>query len=179
VILHAGTVIGSDGYGYAADEKGCHIKRPQVGYVRIDDDVEMGANCCVDRGAYGVTWIKSGTKMDNMVHIAHNVVVGENCLLLTHVAIAGSSTLGRNVILGGKASTKGHINLADGVMIAGKGGVTRNQRKGSIVGGSPAIPIEKWRKSVSVYSKMPEMRIELRRLRKELEEMKPLFSEKE
>lgn len=178
VILHAGTVIGSDGYGYAADEKGCHIKRPQVGSVRIDDDVEMGANCCVDRGAYGLTWIKSGTKVDNMVHIAHNVEVGENCLLLTHVGISGSTVLGRNVVLGGKASTKGHIRLGDGVMVAGKGGVTKNLPKGAVVGGMPAIPIEKWRKAAITYSKIPEMRSEIRRLSTELKEMKKLFLEK-
>lgn len=176
VLLHSGTVIGSDGYGFAADARGMHIKRPHVGYARIDDDVEMGANCCVDRGAFGVTWIKSGTKIDNMVHIAHNVVVGENCLLLAHVAISGSTTLGRNVVLGGKASTKGHIHIGDGVMVAGKGGVTRNQPSGVILGGTPAIPIEQWRKSAVAYPKIPQMRTEIRRLTKELEELKKLIS---
>ena len=172
VTIHAGTVIGSDGYGYAADERGCHIKRPQVGIVQIDDDVEIGANCCVDRAAFGVTWIKSGTKLDNMVQVAHNVIIGENCLLLSHAAVAGSTTLGRNVILGGKASAKGHIHLGDGVMVAGKGGVNRNLPPGEIVGGLPAIPIKQWTKAAVAFGKMPEIRSEVRKMRKEIDELK-------
>lgn len=172
VIIHAGTVIGSDGYGYAPDKNGCHVKRPQVGKVRIDDDVEIGANCCVDRAAFGETWIKAGSKIDNLVQVAHNVVVGENCLLVSQSAIAGSTTLGRNVVLGGKASATGHIHLGDGVMVAGKGGVTKSQKPGSVVGGMPAIPFKQWAKVAASCTKLPDTNIEVRRLRKEVEKLK-------
>ncbi len=172
IILHAGTVIGSDGYGYAPDEKGCHIKRPQVGIVQIDDDVEIGANCCVDRAAFGVTWIKAGTKIDNLVQVAHNVVLGENCLLVGQSAVAGSTTLGRNVVLGGKAAVVGHITVNDGVMIAGQSGVNKNFPAGSVVGGTPAIPMKQYAKSAAVFGKIPDLRNDVRRLKKELEEIK-------
>lgn len=178
VIIHSGTVVGSDGYGYAADERGCHIKRPQVGIVRIDDDVEIGANCCLDRATYGLTWVKSGAKLDNLVHIAHNVVVGENSLLLGHVGIAGSTTLGRNVVFGGKSGAKGHIEIGDRVMVAAMSGVTRNQPPGVVLGGMPAIPVKRWAKAAATYGKVPDLRAEVRRLSKEVEKLQNLLSEK-
>lgn len=171
VILHPGVVIGSDGYGYAVDEKGCHIKRPQVGIVRIDDDVEIGANTCVDRAAYGETWIKSGTKIDNLVQVAHNVVIGENSLIVAQVGLAGSTTLGRNVVMGGQSSAKGHVHLDDGVMVAARGGVHQNLSKGAVVGGAPAIPVKQWAKSVAVFAKLPEIFKDIKKIKRDIEEI--------
>jgi len=163
VTIHSGTVVGSDGFGYAANERGEHIKRPQVGIVRIEDDVEIGANCCIDRAAYGVTWIKSGTKIDNLVQVAHNVVIGENSLIVSQVGISGSTTLGRNVVMGGQAATTGHITLGDQVMVAARGAAHSDLPKGSVVGGAPAIPIRQWTKACAVFAKLPELQIKVRK----------------
>lgn len=168
VIIFSGAVIGSDGYGYATDKNGFHTKRPQVGIVQVDDDVEIGANCCVDRAAYGVTLIKSGTKIDNLVQIAHNVVVGENCLIVSQVGISGSTTLGRNVVLGGQVGVTGHITLEDGVMVGAQSGVHNNQKAGAQVGGSPALPIKKYVRAAIQYGKLPEMSKDIRRLKKQM-----------
>ncbi len=161
-VIHSGTVIGSDGYGYATDEKGCHLKRPQVGIVRIEDDVEIGANCTVDRAAYGETVIKRGTKIDNLVQVGHNAVIGENTLLVSQVAIAGSTTLGRNVIMGGQSAAAGHITIGDHVMVAARGGVTGNVAAKSVVGGVPAIPVKQWAKCCAVYNRLPELQASVR-----------------
>lgn len=168
VILHAGAVIGSDGFGFATDSQGRHYKKPQVGTVRIDDDVEVGANSCVDRAAFGLTWIKQGVKIDNLVMVGHNVVIGEGSILVAQVGIAGSTTLGHHVVLGAKAGVAGHLHLGDGVMAAATSGIHDNQPNGAIVGGTPAIPAKTWVKSAGVFSRLPEMFKELRRLRKDV-----------
>jgi UDP-3-O-[3-hydroxymyristoyl] glucosamine N-acyltransferase len=168
VTIHPGAVIGSDGYGYATDDRGNHVKRPQVGIVQIDDDVEIGANACIDRATFGKTWIKSGAKIDNLVQVAHNVVVGENCLLVAQVGIAGSTSLGRNVVLGGQAGLSGHIHLEDGVMVAAQAGVHNNQLRGTVIGGTPAMPMKKFARVVAALGRLPEMVTELRRMRKEI-----------
>ena len=116
MILHAGVIIGSDGFGFATDSQGRHHKRPQVGTVRIDDDVDIGANTCVDRAAFGTTWIKQGVKIDNLVMVGHNVVIGEGAILVAQVGIAGSTTLGHHVVLGAQAGVAGHLHLGDGVI---------------------------------------------------------------
>lgn len=162
VIIHAGTVIGSDGYGYAANERGEHIKRPQVGIVRIDDDVEVGANSCIDRATFGVTWIKAGTKIDNLVQVGHNVIVGENSLLVAQVGLAGSTTLGRNVVMGGQSATAGHLKIGDQVMLAARGGIHNDQPKGAVLGGAPAIPIRQWAKCSAVFARLPELQSQVR-----------------
>jgi len=172
ITIHSGTVVGSDGYGYAANEKGEHIKRPQVGIVRIGDDVEIGSNSCIDRAAYGETWIKSGCKIDNLVQIAHNVVIGENSLIVSQVGISGSTTLGRNVVMGGQSATTGHITIGDQVMVAARGAAHANLEKGAVVGGAPAIPVRQWAKSCVVFSKLPELHKQVKNNRKEIEAIK-------
>ncbi len=169
VIVHHGAVIGSDGFGFATDDQGRHIRKPQVGTVRIDDDVEVGANTCIDRAAFGTTRIRSGVRIDNLVQVAHNVDIGENSILVAQVGIAGSTTLGRNVVLGAKAGIAGHLHLADRVMVAAKGGVHNNQPEGAVVGGTPAIEIRTWGRASAAYSRLPGLVKEVRRLRRELD----------
>jgi len=171
VIIHSGTVIGSDGFGYATDGNGHHVKRPQVGMVQIDDDVEIGANACIDRATFGKTWIKRGTKIDNLVQLGHNVVIGEDALLVSQVGIAGSTTTGNNVVLGGQVGVGGHIHLGDKVMVAAMSGVHNNLEPGTIVAGIPAIPHKTWLRSSAAYAKLPEMVRELRELRRQVAEL--------
>lgn len=163
VIVHSGTVIGADGYGYAVNERGEHIKRPQVGIVRIEDDVEIGANSCIDRATFGETVIGRGTKIDNLVQVAHNVEVGENCLLVSQVGISGSTVLGRNVVMGGQSATAGHVRIADQTMIAARAAIHSNTSKGAVLGGTPAIPAKQWAKCCAVYNRLPEMQRQLRK----------------
>ncbi len=171
VIIHQGAVIGSDGFGFATDSQGRHIRKPQVGIVRIDDDVEIGANSCIDRAAFGVTRIRAGVRIDNLVQVAHNVDIGEHSILVAQVGIAGSTTLGRNVVLGAKAGIAGHLHLGDRVMVAAKGGVHNDQPDGAVVGGTPAIAIRRWGRASAAYSRLPEMMKEVRRLRRELDQL--------
>ncbi|MFA6284619.1 MAG: UDP-3-O-(3-hydroxymyristoyl)glucosamine N-acyltransferase [Desulfurivibrionaceae bacterium] len=171
VIVHSGVVIGSDGFGYATDGNGRHVKRPQVGMVQIDDDVEIGANTCIDRATFGKTWIKQGTKIDNLVQLGHNVMIGENALLVAQVGMAGSVTTGNNVVLGGQVGLAGHIHLGDRAMIAAKSGVHGSLEPGAVVAGIPAIPHKTWLRASAAYAKLPEMVRELRELRRKVAEL--------
>jgi UDP-3-O-[3-hydroxymyristoyl] glucosamine N-acyltransferase len=166
VIIHSGTVVGSDGFGYATDEQGRHVKRPHVGIVRIDDDVEIGANVCIDRGTFGKTWIQQGSKIDNLVQVAHNVVIGAGSIVVSQVGIAGSTTLGRGVVLGGQVGLKGHIHLGDRAMVAAQSGVHGNLQQGAIVSGSPAIPHKEWLKASTLFARLPKLNQELRKIKK-------------
>jgi len=157
VIVHSGTVIGADGFGYL-QHQGRHHKIPQLGGVVIEDDVELGANVTVDRATFGRTLVKQGTKVDNLVQIAHNVTVGEHCILVAQVGIAGSTTIGRHVMIGGQAGLSDHITIGDQVMIAAKSGVNRSVESNQIVGGIPAMPREKALRVQGVIFQLPELK---------------------
>ncbi|MBM4127054.1 MAG: UDP-3-O-(3-hydroxymyristoyl)glucosamine N-acyltransferase [Nitrospira sp.] len=163
VIVHSGTVIGADGFGYV-QHQGRHQKIPQLGNVIIEDDVELGANVTVDRGTLGATRIKQGTKVDNLVQVAHNVTVGEHCILVAQVGIAGSTTIGHHVIIGGQAGLSDHITIGDQVMIAAKAGVNRSVESNQIVGGAPALPRERALKVQGVIHHLPEINQQVRDL---------------
>jgi UDP-3-O-[3-hydroxymyristoyl] glucosamine N-acyltransferase len=145
-IIHAGTVIGSDGYGFAHTKMGEHIKIYQNGNAVIEDDVEIGANCVVDRAVFGTTTIGKGSKLDNLIQIAHNCDVGEYSLLASQVGLAGSTTTGRNLVMGGQSASAGHLHMGDFVTIAGKGGVTKSLEGGKTYAGFPAIEHKRWLK---------------------------------
>lgn len=157
VILHNGVVIGSDGFGYVPDGRK-HFKVPQVGIVVIEDDVEIGANSTVDRAALEQTVIRRGTKIDNLVQIAHNCVIGEDCIIVAQVGVAGSAKLGNNVIVGGQAGIVGHITICDNVMIGGQSGVSNDVKEPGVYSGTPNMPHKDWIKSSLILPKLPEMR---------------------
>jgi len=183
VILHSGVVVGADGFGFASPGKN-NIKIPQVGFVQIDDDVEIGANTTIDRAALGRTWIQRNVKIDNLVQIAHNVVIGENSAIAAQVGISGSTNLGKGVMVGGQTGMVGHINIGDNVMIAAASSIHKNIKSGQIVGGSPQLPHKQWLKVLACWVKLPEMRASLDELKKrvdilqKLQEQKKKLSEK-
>ncbi|MGB0578723.1 MAG: UDP-3-O-(3-hydroxymyristoyl)glucosamine N-acyltransferase [Limisphaerales bacterium] len=170
VRIHAGTVIGSDGYGYVFDE-GQHKKIPQVGNVVIEDDVEIGSNVSIDRGAIGPTTIGQGTKIDNLVQIAHNVSTGEHCLLISQVGIAGSTQLGKYVTLAGQAGIAGHLQIGDQVTIAAKSGVMHNIPAGQKWMGAPAQPDRQAKRTLLAAQQLPELIKRVRKIEKELEKL--------
>ena len=172
VILHNGVVIGSDGFGYLQADDRSHIKIPQKGTVIIEDDVEIGANSAVDRAALGQTIIKKGTKIDNLVQVAHNVEIGENSILAGQAGIAGSSKLGKNVILSGQVGVSDHVELGDRVIAAARSGIAKNVPADTTVAGTPQMEIQEWRKVWASIPKLRELIREVRKLRREIEELK-------
>src|SRR4051794_14413508 len=152
VVIHAGTVIGSDGFGYVLDE-GRHRKVLQLGNVIIGDDVEIGANAAIDRGTMGPTTIGEGTKIDNLVHIAHNVTIGRHCLIAGQCGLAGSVTLGDRVMLGGQVGIADHLTIGDGAMIGAKSGIMSNVPAGEKWFGYPALPGSGFHRAMAVLRK--------------------------
>lgn len=167
VTLHSGVVVGGDGFGFAAPGKS-NLKIPQVGFVQIDDDVEIGANCAIDRATLGKTWIQRNVKIDNLVQIAHNVVIGENSVITSQVGISGSTKLGKSVIIGGQAGIVGHLSIGDHVMIAAKSGIHKDIESGQIVGGIPQLPYRHWLKVEACRTKLPEMKKNLEELKRKI-----------
>jgi UDP-3-O-[3-hydroxymyristoyl] glucosamine N-acyltransferase len=166
-ILHAGCVIGADGFGYVP-VGGRARKVPHVGTVEIGDDVEVGANTCIDRAKTGVTVIGAGTKIDNLVHIAHNVHIGQSCLIIAQVGIAGSVTVGNGVILAGQSGVKDHVNIGDGVRVGARGGVIGDVSAGETVSGFPARPHREKMRELAASAALPETHKRVRELEQRL-----------
>ena len=170
VILHAGTVIGADGFGYDFVEGG-YVKTPQVGVVQIDDDVEIGANTTVDRGRFGRTWIKRGVKIDNLVQIAHNVIIEENTAIAAQAGISGSTHIGRNVRVAGQVGTVGHISIGDGAILGAQSGVNHDVSKGQFVFGYPAQEHKAAMKTHANIRRLPYLVERLRKLEQQVQEL--------
>lgn len=169
-IIHSGAVIGSDGFGYLTRD-GRHEKIPQLGTVVIEEDVEIGACVTIDRARFDRTWIKRGTRIDNLVQIAHNVVIGENCLVISQVALAGSVHVGNNVILAGQAAIDGHLVLGDNVVVGAKAGVTKDVPDGMRISGFPAQRHDHELRLVASLRRVPELLERIRELEKKVREL--------
>jgi UDP-3-O-[3-hydroxymyristoyl] glucosamine N-acyltransferase len=175
VIVHSGAVIGSDGFGFVTVE-GEHHKIPQVGTVEIGDNVEIGANVTIDRARFNKTVIGSGTKIDNLVQIAHNVVVGANSLIVAQAGISGSTVIGSSVTIAGQAGLAGHITVGDGAVIAAQAGVTKSVPAATLVSGYPAQPHETAKRINAYVQGLPKMHEEIKHLKKRIEELEKKVS---
>ena len=171
VIIHNGVVIGSDGFGYIQDNNQTHIKIPQKGNVILEDDVEIGANTTIDRASLGTTIIRRGTKIDNLVQIAHNVEIGPDTILIAQTGIAGSTKIGKKVIAGGQVGIADHIAIGDNVVIAAKSGVTKNVPAGSMIAGIPHLDILDWRKAWVAIPQLYDHLKEFKKLKKKVENL--------
>lgn len=164
VIIHNGTVVGSDGFGYAVQADGSRTKIPQIGKVVIEDDVEIGANVAIDRARFGKTRIGRGTKIDNLVQIAHNVVIGEHSVMCGQSGISGSTTIGSRVILAGQAGLAGHLHVGDGAIVGAQAGVMKDVAEKDFVIGSPAMPHLQFKKMVANTILLPKLKDKIKQL---------------
>ena len=165
--LQPGAVVGSDGFGYAPDGAS-YYPIPQIGIVVLEDDVEIGANAAVDRAALEVTLIRRGTKLDNLVQVAHNCQIGEDCMIVSQVGIAGSSKIGNHVTLAGQVGVVGHVTIGDNVIVGAQGGVPGSLAGNAYYSGSPAMPHKEWLKTMGTLPKLPEMRKKMNEYEKRL-----------
>jgi UDP-3-O-[3-hydroxymyristoyl] glucosamine N-acyltransferase len=176
VIIHSGAVIGADGFGYNFVQ-GKHEKVPQVGCVQIDDDVEIGAGTTIDRARFGRTWIQAGTKIDNLVQIAHNVVIGPHCVIASQTGISGSSRLGRYVTLAGQVGVVGHVEIGDEVVVAAKSGVSKDTPARQQLMGMFGIPIKEARELVAHYHRLPKTVAKLKAMEAEISALRRIVEE--
>jgi UDP-3-O-[3-hydroxymyristoyl] glucosamine N-acyltransferase len=170
-IIHAGTVVGSDGFGFAPDSEGVFQKIPQIGNVIIENNVEIGSNCAIDRATMGSTFIREGVKIDNLCQIAHNVDIGENSALAALVAVAGSAKIGKRVMIGGQAAINGHLSIADDTKIVGQSGVVKTVKEAVTLMGTPAIPLSDFKKSSVGFRKLPLILNKLEELEKKIKDL--------
>jgi UDP-3-O-[3-hydroxymyristoyl] glucosamine N-acyltransferase len=175
VILQPGAVIGGDGFGFAPDA-GTYLKIPQVGNVVLEDDVEIGANSTVDRAAMGTTFVGCGTKIDNLVMVAHNCQIGQHTIIVSQVGISGSTKVGDHCVLGGQVGVAGHLTIADKVTLAAKAGVMADIPESGVYWGSPSGPMKDEMRRAAAYKELPEMLKRLRRMEKALLTLDPTFN---
>ncbi len=154
--VHAGAVIGADGFGFAPEGED-YAKIPQIGNVVIEDNVDIGANTCVDRATMGSTVIRRGVKLDNLIQIGHNVEIGENSVVAAQAGMAGSSKLGRGCMIGGQVGLAGHLTLGDGVKMGAQSGIDKDIEAGSVLLGSPAMPVMKFHRAWAIFRNLPEL----------------------
>jgi len=177
VTLLDGAVVGSDGFGFARQKDGTHLKIPQHANVVIEDDVEIGANSTIDRPAVGETRIGAGTKIDNLCHIAHGVVVGRRVLMAAHVGIAGSTIIGDDVMMGGQAGAINHLRIGNKVMVGAKSAIMQSVEDGVFVSGYPAIPQPEWLRSAAVYRQLPALKKRVHELEVRIAELEEKLAE--
>ena len=177
VILHCGVVIGSDGFGYVSGPQG-HTKIPQVGIVQIDDDVEIGALTAVDRARFGRTWIQRGTKIDNLVQVAHNVVIGQHSIVVAQVGISGSTRIGNGVVLAGQAGLVGHLSIGDGAVVMAQSGLSKDVPPKSVVMGSPAIDRREYARVQMNLKRLEHMHQRLKDLEEQVRELRQRLEDK-
>jgi UDP-3-O-[3-hydroxymyristoyl] glucosamine N-acyltransferase len=168
-IIHSGSVIGSDGFGFAPQENGDYKKIPQTGIVVLGDRVEVGSNSTIDRATLGVTSIGNGVKLDNQIQIAHNVEIGDNTVIAAQTGIAGSSKIGKNCVIGGQVGIVGHISIGDNVKIQGQSGVISNIKENSTIQGTPAFSYNDYNKSYVYFKNLPNILKEINRIIKKLD----------
>jgi UDP-3-O-[3-hydroxymyristoyl] glucosamine N-acyltransferase len=179
VVLHAGVVVGADGFGYVRDAEGYH-KFPQVGAVVIEDDVEIGANSCVDRGALGETRIGRGTKLDNLVQVAHNVQIGERVVIAAQTGISGSTVIESDAVIGGQVGMGDHARVQAGAIVGSKAGILPGKivRAGAVVWGVPVRPLDEYKRLNAHFGRLPQMRAEIDELKRQVRELSARLAEK-